>query len=61
MGCRDMEKCEAAAREIRGKTLNKHVYAKHIDLSSIKSIKAFVQMVQAGEKHGLNYIHHEHE
>ncbi|XP_063057514.1 retinol dehydrogenase 13-like isoform X2 [Engraulis encrasicolus] len=48
MGCRDMEKCEAAAREIRGKTLNKHVYAKHIDLSSIKSIKAFVQMVQAG-------------
>ncbi|XP_041912325.1 retinol dehydrogenase 13-like isoform X2 [Alosa sapidissima] len=51
MGCRDMEKCEAAAREIRGKTLNKHVYARHIDLASIKSIKAFVQKIKEEEEH----------
>ncbi|KAL2089940.1 hypothetical protein ACEWY4_014628 [Coilia grayii] len=50
MGCRDMEKCEAAAREIRGKTLNKHVYAKYIDLASIKSIKAFVEKIQEEEE-----------
>lgn len=51
MGCRDMEKCEAAAREIRGKTLNKHVYARHIDLASIKSIKAFVAKIKDEEEH----------
>ncbi|XP_012677185.2 retinol dehydrogenase 13 [Clupea harengus] len=50
MGCRDMEKCEAAAREIRGKTLNKQVYARHIDLASIKSIKAFVQKIKEEEE-----------
>lgn len=54
MGCRDMEKCEAAAREIRGKTLNKHVYARHIDLASIKSIKAFVEKIKDGKKHAAN-------
>uniref|UniRef100_A0A8C5EHJ5 Retinol dehydrogenase 13-like n=1 Tax=Gouania willdenowi TaxID=441366 RepID=A0A8C5EHJ5_GOUWI len=32
MGCRDMEKCESAAKEIRGNTLNPHVYARHLDL-----------------------------
>uniref|UniRef100_A0A8C5EFJ9 Retinol dehydrogenase 13-like n=1 Tax=Gouania willdenowi TaxID=441366 RepID=A0A8C5EFJ9_GOUWI len=36
MGCRDMEKCESAAKEIRGNTLNPHVYARHLDLASLK-------------------------
>lgn len=51
MGCRDMEKCEAAAREIRGQTLNKNVFAKHIDLASIKSIQAFVDNIKQEEEH----------
>ncbi|XP_036802380.1 retinol dehydrogenase 13 isoform X2 [Oncorhynchus mykiss] len=51
MGCRDMEKCEAAAKEIRGQTLNPHVYARHIDLASIKSIRQFAERVNQEEKH----------
>uniref|UniRef100_A0A3B4T836 Retinol dehydrogenase 13 n=1 Tax=Seriola dumerili TaxID=41447 RepID=A0A3B4T836_SERDU len=46
MGCRDMEKCEAAAKEIRGKTLNPHVYARHLDLASMKSIREFAESEQ---------------
>uniref|UniRef100_A0A4W5QIX6 Retinol dehydrogenase 13 n=1 Tax=Hucho hucho TaxID=62062 RepID=A0A4W5QIX6_9TELE len=51
MGCRDMEKCETAAKEIRGQTLNPHVYARHIDLASIKSIRQFAERVNQEEKH----------
>ncbi|XP_046887991.1 retinol dehydrogenase 13-like isoform X1 [Hypomesus transpacificus] len=50
MGCRDMEKCEDAAKEIRGKTLNPHVYAHHIDLASIKSIRQFAERIKHEEK-----------
>ncbi|XP_067100430.1 retinol dehydrogenase 13-like isoform X1 [Osmerus mordax] len=50
MGCRDMEKCEDAAKEIRGKTLNPHVYAHHIDLASIKSIRQFAERIKQEEK-----------
>ncbi|KAL7886792.1 hypothetical protein AOLI_G00045130 [Acnodon oligacanthus] len=50
MGCRDMEKCEAAAREIRGSTLNPHVYARHIDLASMKSIRSFAKKINEEEK-----------
>ncbi|XP_036407727.1 retinol dehydrogenase 13-like isoform X1 [Megalops cyprinoides] len=50
MGCRNMEKCETAAREIRGETLNKHVYARHIDLASIKSIREFANRVNQEEE-----------
>ena len=53
MGCRDMEKCEDAAKEIRGKTLNPHVYAHHIDLASIKSIRQFAERI----KHGMEALH----
>lgn len=49
MGCRDMEKCEAAAKEIRGKTLNRHVYACHLDLASMKSIREFAERIKRGE------------
>ncbi|XP_077594503.1 retinol dehydrogenase 13-like isoform X1 [Stigmatopora nigra] len=50
MGCRDMEKCEAAAKEIRGNTLNPHVYACHLDLASIKSIREFAERIKEKEK-----------
>ncbi|KAM5157403.1 retinol dehydrogenase 13-like [Mantella aurantiaca] len=36
-----MEKCENAAKEISGMTLNHNVFAKHLDLPSTKSIKEF--------------------
>lgn len=48
MGCRNMEKCEEAAREIRGSTLNPHVYARHVDLASIKSIRSFAENINKG-------------
>ncbi|KAJ8264229.1 hypothetical protein GJAV_G00146740 [Gymnothorax javanicus] len=50
MGCRDMTKCEAAAKEIRGQTLNSHVYARHIDLASIKSIREFADRINQEEE-----------
>lgn len=50
MGCRDMGKCEEAAKEIRGKTLNPHVYACHLDLASMKSIREFAERIKQGEE-----------
>lgn len=50
MGCRDKEKCEAAAKEIRGKTLNPNVYACHLDLASVKSIREFAERIRQGEE-----------
>ncbi|KAI5105685.1 retinol dehydrogenase 13 [Silurus meridionalis] len=49
MGCRDMGKCEEAAREIRGSTLNPHVYARHVDLASIKSVRRFAEEINREE------------
>nr|XP_044990442.1 retinol dehydrogenase 13 isoform X2 [Jaculus jaculus] len=40
-----MEKCEAAAKDIRGETLNHHVRAQHLDLASLKSIREFATKV----------------
>nr|XP_020461742.1 retinol dehydrogenase 13 isoform X2 [Monopterus albus] len=51
MGCRDMEKCEAAAKEIRGHTLNPHVYACHLDLASMKSVREFAERINQEEQH----------
>lgn len=48
MGCRDIKKCEEAACEIRGSTLNPHVYARHIDLASVKSIQRFAEKIIQG-------------
>lgn len=50
LGCRNMEKCEAAAREIRGKTLNPHVYARQLDLASLESIRHFAQLINQEEQ-----------
>ncbi|XP_028263545.1 retinol dehydrogenase 13-like [Parambassis ranga] len=50
MGCRDMQKCEATAKEIRGNTLNPHVYACHLDLASMKSIQEFAEKINQEEK-----------
>ncbi|KAF7481480.1 retinol dehydrogenase 13 isoform X1 [Marmota monax] len=45
LACRDMEKCEAAARDIRGETLNHRVSARHLDLASLKSVREFAAKV----------------
>nr|XP_054106073.1 retinol dehydrogenase 13 isoform X5 [Callithrix jacchus] len=45
LACRDMEKCEAAARAIRRETLNHHVNARHLDLASLKSIREFAAKI----------------
>ncbi|XP_006901939.1 PREDICTED: retinol dehydrogenase 13 [Elephantulus edwardii] len=45
LACRDMDKCEAAAKEIRGETLNHRVTARHLDLSSLRSIREFAKRI----------------
>ncbi|XP_075393461.1 retinol dehydrogenase 13 isoform X2 [Tenrec ecaudatus] len=45
MACRDMEKCEAAAKDIRGETLNHRVNARHLDLSSLRSVREFAKKI----------------
>nr|XP_045726847.1 retinol dehydrogenase 13 isoform X1 [Mirounga angustirostris] len=45
LACRDMEKCEAAAKDIRGETLNHRVRARHLDLASLKSIREFAAKI----------------
>ncbi|KAB1273668.1 Retinol dehydrogenase 13 [Camelus dromedarius] len=47
----DMEKCEAAAKDIRGETLNHHVNARHLDLASLKSIREFARKITEEEEH----------
>lgn len=49
MACRDEEKCEAAAREIRRDTCNHHVYARRLDLASVTSIREFASRVNQGK------------
>ncbi|KAM9224544.1 retinol dehydrogenase 13 isoform 1-T1 [Dugong dugon] len=48
LACRDMEKCEAAAKDIRGQTLNHHVSARYLDLSSLKSVRDFARKIIEG-------------
>ncbi|XP_026953127.1 retinol dehydrogenase 13 isoform X1 [Sagmatias obliquidens] len=49
LACRDLEKCEAAAKEIRGETLNHRVNARHLDLASLRSIREFAaKIIEAG-------------
>ncbi|XP_069091246.1 retinol dehydrogenase 13 isoform X2 [Pleurodeles waltl] len=51
LACRDMNKCEEAAKEIRGKTLSHNVFAKHLDLASLKSVSEFAQKINEEEPH----------
>uniref|UniRef100_A0A452RSY6 Retinol dehydrogenase 13 n=1 Tax=Ursus americanus TaxID=9643 RepID=A0A452RSY6_URSAM len=48
LACRDMEKCEAAAKDIRGETLNHRVRARHLDLASLKSVREFAAKIIEG-------------
>ncbi|XP_067845381.1 retinol dehydrogenase 13-like isoform X3 [Heptranchias perlo] len=50
MACRDIDKCETAAREIRGETLSHHVYARHLNLASLKSIREFAKKITEEEE-----------
>ncbi|KAI5757340.1 RDH13 [Gulo gulo luscus] len=50
LACRDMEKCEAAAKDIRGETLNHRVRARHLDLASLKSIREFAAKITEEEE-----------
>ncbi|XP_067575285.1 retinol dehydrogenase 13 isoform X4 [Pseudorca crassidens] len=50
LACRDLEKCEAAAKEIRGETLNHRVNARHLDLASLKSIREFAAKITEEEE-----------
>ncbi|GFS25742.1 retinol dehydrogenase 12 [Elysia marginata] len=43
MACRDMEKCEAAAKEIKDVTGNSNVLCKRLDLSSFDSVRTFCE------------------
>ncbi|XP_004454233.2 retinol dehydrogenase 13 [Dasypus novemcinctus] len=45
LACRDMEKCEAAAKDIRRETLNHRVNARHLDLASLKSVREFAKKI----------------
>ncbi|XP_003224921.2 retinol dehydrogenase 12 isoform X1 [Anolis carolinensis] len=50
LACRDMEKAEAAANEIRTKTGNQQVIAKKLDLADTKSIREFAENFLKEEK-----------
>ena len=43
MACRDLEKCEAARKEIMEATVNKNIECKKLDLASLKSIRTFAE------------------
>ncbi|XP_018328901.1 retinol dehydrogenase 12-like [Agrilus planipennis] len=51
MACRDMTRCENAREEIVLDTKNKYVYCRECDLSSLESIRKFVQIFNKQEDH----------
>lgn len=56
LACRDMEKCEAAAKEIRGETLNHRVNARHLDLASLRSVREFATKILAGRREDAGVV-----
>uniref|UniRef100_UPI00358F72CA retinol dehydrogenase 13-like isoform X2 n=1 Tax=Myxine glutinosa TaxID=7769 RepID=UPI00358F72CA len=48
LACRDMDKCESAARGIRRDTLNRNVVARKLDLASFASIRNFAMQIEEG-------------
>jgi retinol dehydrogenase-13 len=55
LACRDMEKCEVAAKDIRGETLNPRVRAERLDLASLKSIREFARKVIKGRQEDIDF------
>jgi len=49
MGCRDRNKGEAVALQLRSKTRNPNVFCLELDLASLASIKDFVEEVNNRE------------
>ncbi|XP_061614618.1 retinol dehydrogenase 12, like [Phyllopteryx taeniolatus] len=49
MACRDMEKAQAAIKEVKERSLNENVVCVKLDLSDTKSIREFAQAINEGE------------
>nr|XP_021325851.1 uncharacterized protein LOC553712 isoform X1 [Danio rerio] len=50
MACRDLEKAEAARRELMDNSANQNIVVKKLDLADTKSIKAFAELINKEEK-----------
>ncbi len=49
MACRDLEKAEAARNELIEDSGNQNIVANKLDLSDIKSIRAFAELINKGK------------
>ena len=50
LACRSIQKAEDAAREIRTRTGNEEVVVRHLDLSSLASVRQFAQDINQSEQ-----------
>lgn len=53
MACRDLERAEEAREEILEDTGNENVVIRKLDLSDVKSIRAFAELVNKGRQPSL--------
>jgi len=49
MACRDLEKAEAARNELIEDSGNQNIVTNKLDLSDIKSIRAFAELINKGK------------
>lgn len=49
MACRDLEKAEAARNDLIEDSGNQNIVANKLDLSDIKSIRAFAELIKKGK------------
>ena len=49
MACRNLKEAGKAMKEIVEKTGNKNIVAKHLDLSSLKSVQSFAEDIKSNE------------
>ena len=49
MACRNLKKADKALKEITEKTGNKSIVVKHLDLSSLKSVRTFAEDIKTNE------------